>query len=65
MVLLNQGLSVSFPLVCSWIYRISTPEPGICFLNADNMFLGVVIFVDLCPDEEVDETCGERNEQTT
>lgn len=60
----SQGLSVGLPLARSWIYRISTPEPGICFLNADNLFLGVVVFVDSWPNEEVDETCGERNKQT-
>lgn len=63
-VFFSQGLSVGLPLARSWIYRISTPEPGICFLNADNLFLGVVVFVDSWPNEEVDETCGERNEQT-
>lgn len=41
---------------CSRIYRISTSKPGICFLNSNNMFVGVVVFVHLWSDEEVDET---------
>lgn len=52
--------SGNFLAACLWIYSISTSKPGICFLNFNNLFLGVVVFVDLWSDEEVDETWEEK-----
>lgn len=54
----------SFLAACLFPCRISTPEPGVGCLNPDNTLVGGVVFIDLWSQEEVDETWGEKDEQT-
>ena len=60
----NQGLQVNHVARVE-IYSTSTSQPGICFLNPDDVFLGVVEFVDLRSDKEVDETWDEKKKEQT
>lgn len=55
----KKGFFYFYFILCFQSYHFvdaSTSEPGVCFLDPDNTFLGVVVFVDLRADEEVQKT---------